>query len=157
MLYFFTTVAQVIFLQNIKNVAQVGDLKTVADGYARNFLLPRKLAVLATPSAMKTVESLKQKRLMAIDKDKETVAQMAEKFKTFVLEIGRIASEEGTLYDGLGASEISSYLKKQGFNIEPEAIPMKESIKKLGAHEAEIDLGYDTKATLKIDVKKQAE
>lgn len=132
-------------------------MKTVADGYARNFLLPRKLAVLATPSAMKTVESLKQKRLMAIEKDKETVAQMAEKLKTFLLEIERTASEEGTLYDGLNASEISSYLKKQGFNIEPEAIEIEEAIKKLGAYEFEIDLGYDTKATLKVDVKKLAE
>ncbi len=132
-------------------------MKTVADGYARNFLLPKKLAVLATPSAMKTVESLKQKKLMAIEKDKETIAQIAERFKTFVLEIERTASEEGTLYDGLDASEISSYLKKQGFNIEPEAIITKETIKKLGSYETEVDLGYDTKTTLKIEVKKQAE
>ena len=53
--------ARVIFLQNIRNVAQIGDVREVADGYARNFLLPRKLAVLATANTLKIAEQLKQK------------------------------------------------------------------------------------------------
>lgn len=146
--------ASVIFLQNIKGVAQIGDIKKVADGYARNFLLPKKLAVLATESSLKNVEALKQKRMAAIEKDKETARTMAEKFKDFSLEIARSASEEGTLYDGLDATEISTYLKKQHLQIEPESVILREHIKKVGLHEAEIDLGYDTKATLKIEIKK---
>src|SRR3989344_8815600 len=107
--------ARVIFLQNIKNVAQVGDAKTVADGYARNFLLPRKLAVLASPQTIKMVETLKQKRLLAIEKDKETTRQLAEKLQSFTLTIERVTNEEGTLYDGVDSVEISSALKKEGF------------------------------------------
>lgn len=149
--------AQVIFLQNIKGVAQIGDVKNVADGYARNFLLPKELAILATEKNMKTVEALKQKRLLAVEKDKETAVQLAEKLKTFVLKIERAASEEGTLYDGLDAAEVSAYLKKQGFGVEPEAVLMPEPIKKLGSYETAVDLSYGIKTILKIEIKKQAE
>ncbi|MBI2676993.1 MAG: 50S ribosomal protein L9 [Candidatus Yanofskybacteria bacterium] len=149
--------ARVVFLQNIKNVAQVGDVKNVADGYARNFLLPRKLAVLANKTAMKAVEDLKQKRLLAIEKDKELTGQLAEKIKSFMLVIERVTNEEGTLYDGVNAVEISSALKKAGFAIEPESIPLDGLIKKIGLYETEVDLGYDIKTNLKFEVKKEAE
>lgn len=147
--------ARMVFLQNIKNVAQVGDVKNVADGYARNFLLPRGLAVLATREALKKVEQLKQKRLMAIEKDKETTKQLAEKLQSFTLIIGRVVNEEGTLYDGVDTVEISSALKKEGFVIEPESILLNEPIKKVGSYETEVDLGYEIKAKLKIEVKKE--
>ncbi|MBI2057761.1 MAG: 50S ribosomal protein L9 [Candidatus Yanofskybacteria bacterium] len=132
----FDDMARVVFLQNIKNVAQIGDVKNVADGYARNFLLPRKLAVLANETAMKAVENLKQKRLLAIEKDKESTGQLAEKIKSFTLVIERVTNEEGTLYDGVNAVEISSALKKEGFAIEPESILLKEPAKKVGSYEA---------------------
>lgn len=146
--------AQVIFLQNIKGIAQIGDVKKVADGYARNFLFPRQLAVLATETALKTVENLKQKRLMALKKDQETARALAEKLQEFTLKIERAANAEGTLYDGLDATEISSYLKKNLFGLEPEAILLPQPIKKVGEYTAEIDIGFDIKTTLKIEVKK---
>lgn len=147
----------VIFLQNIKGTAQIGDVKKVADGYARNFLFPRKLAILANEKTLKTVEILKQKRLKALEKDKETTRILAEKLKDFTLEVIRAASKEGTLYDGLDAAEISSYLKKKHFFIEPEGILLQEPIKKVGQYEIEIDLGFEIKTTLKIEVKKLEE
>lgn len=149
--------ARVIFLQNIKGVALVGDVKNVADGYARNFLLPRKLAVLATPQTLKQAEVLKQKRALAIEQEKEAAKIMAEKLKDFVLNIERVANEEGTLYDGVDGAEISRYLKKAGFNLEPESVLLKEPIKKVGEHETEIELDKDLKAALKITITKQAE
>jgi large subunit ribosomal protein L9 len=146
--------AQVIFLQNIRGVAQIGDVKKVADGYARNFLLPRKLAVLATEEALKTVKVLKQKRLAALEKDKDTALALVEKLKEFTLRIERTASAEGTLYDGLDATEVSSYLKKNHLGLEPEAVLLQEPIKKIGEYAVEVDLGFDVKTTLKIEVKK---
>lgn len=146
--------AQVIFLQNIKGVAQIGDVKKVADGYARNFLLPGKMAVLATPQNLKQIEALKQKRLLAIEKDKETVKELAKKLADFILVIERAASEEGTLYDGLDAAEISAHLKKSSFGLEPETILLPKRLKKIGAYEVPVDLGYDQKVNLKIEIKK---
>lgn len=148
--------ARVIFLQNIKGVALIGDIKNVADGYARNFLLPRKLAVLATPQTLKQAEVLKQKRALTIEQEKEAAKATAEKLKDFILTIERLINEEGTLYDGVDSTEISKYLKKAGFNLEPESILLKEPIKKVGEHETEVELDKDLKATLKIHIIKQA-
>lgn len=149
--------AQVIFLQNIKGVAQIGDVKKVADGYARNFLFPRKMAVLATPQTLKTVEQLKQKRMATLEKDQATTRALAETLAKFVLTVERAANEEDTLYDGLDITEISGYLKKNQFGIEPEQVLLKESIKKIGEYAVELDLGFEIKAHLKISVKRREE
>lgn len=149
--------AKVIFLQNIRNVAQIGDIKEVADGYARNFLLPRRLAVLATENALKMADQLKQKRVLESKKEEEVIAQLMEKLGAHILEIERAASEEGTLYDGLDAAEISAQLKKQNFFIEPEQIIMEAALKKIGSHEVVIEFSKDKKVTLKVEIKKLAE
>src|SRR3989338_424129 len=105
--------AKVIFLQNIRNVAQIGDIKEVADGYARNFLLPRKLAVLANDSNLKISEQLKQKRALESQKEESMIAGLIEKLANYTLSIERAANEDGTLYDGLDPAEISGQLKKE--------------------------------------------
>lgn len=149
--------AKVIFLQNIRNVAQIGDIKDVADGYARNFLLPRRLAVLATENALKMADQLKQKRALEAQKEEVAIGQLIEKLSAHTLEIERAASEEGTLYDGLDAAEISAQLKKQNFFIEPEQIILEASLKKIGSHEVVVEFSKDKKITLKVEIKKLAE
>ena len=149
--------AKVIFLQNIRNVAQIGDIKDVADGYARNFLLPRKLAVLSTANTLKMAEQLKQKRALEAQKEEGIINQLMEKLSSYTLEIERAASEEGTLYDGLDAAEISAQLKKEHFPIEPEQIIMEAALKKIGSHEVMIEFSKDKKATLKVEIKNLAE
>ena len=149
--------AHVIFLQNIRNVAQIGDIKEVADGYARNFLLPRKLAVLATANTIKMAEQLQQKRVLETQKEEGIIKQLMETLSGYILEIERAASEEGTLYDGLDAAEISGQLKKKGFRIEPEQINLEAALKKVGSREIEIEFSKDKKTTLKVNIKKLAE
>ena len=149
--------AKVIFLQNIRNVAQIGDIKEVSDGYARNFLLPRRLAELATENSLKMAEQLKQKRSLVAKEEEEMIGQLMEKLTTYTLEVERAASEEGTLYDGLGAAEISGYLKKNSFEVEPEQVVLEAPLKKVGSHEVEIEFRKDKKATLKVEIKKLTE
>ena len=149
--------ARVIFLQNIRNVAQIGDIKEVADGYARNFLLPRKLAVLANDGNLKMAEQLKQKRVLEAQKEEAMVAELMEKLANDTLTIERTASEEGTLYDGLDAAEISGQLKKERFFIEPEQVNMEAPLKKVGEHQVEIEFGKNKKVALKVEIKKLAE
>lgn len=149
--------ASVIFLQNVKGVAQIGDVKNVTDGYARNFLLPRNLAKLATPGTLKETEKLRQKRELVSAREKETSGLLAEKLGSYFLKIEKMANNEGTLYDGLDSVEISHHLKKEGYKIEPEAVKLDHPIKKIGDYEVKIDLGYDTEAGLKISVSKKEE
>jgi large subunit ribosomal protein L9 len=147
--------AKVIFLQNIKGVAQIGDVKLVTDGYARNFLMPRNLAKLAVPSAIKEAEILRKKRKEMITKDKEGAESVAVKLKEFTLEIVKNVNEDGTLYDSVSRSDISTQLKKNGFNVEPEDIKIKTPIKSVGEHEVSLNLGYSLNPELKINVKRE--
>jgi large subunit ribosomal protein L9 len=149
--------ARVIFLQNIRNVAQIGDVKEVADGYARNFLLPRRLAVLANDNNIKISEQLKQKRALEAQKEESMIAGLIEKLSGYTLAIERAASEEGTLYDGLNSAEVSGQLKKEGFFIEPEQVILETPLKKVGTYEVEIEFSKDKKATLKVEIKKLAD
>lgn len=147
--------ASVIFLQNIKGVAQIGDVKKVADGYALNFLLPRKLAKLSTPVSLKEADELRKKRGVVIAQEKEQIKLIAEKFASLTLKIEKITNDEGTLYASVDAPEISASLKKEGFKIEPEAIIIEKPIKIIGEHEVEVNFGFDVKSKLKISVSKQ--
>ncbi|OGN19418.1 MAG: 50S ribosomal protein L9 [Candidatus Yanofskybacteria bacterium RIFCSPLOWO2_02_FULL_45_10] len=149
--------AKVIFLHNIKGIAQSGDIKSVADGYARNFLFPRSLATLATPASLKKVDELKARRMLEAKREEETANLMAEKLKDFVLTIEHAASEEGTLYDGIDQTEIAYHLKKAGFGIEPEAVLLEEHIKRLGEATVQLDLGYNIKVELKLNITKLAD
>lgn len=147
--------AKVIFLQNIRGVAQIGDLKTVADGYARNFLLPRKLAVLASPSALKKAETLKQQRQKLLVQEKADAQILAQQIEKLTLAVTRAANEEGTLYDGLDSAEIARDLKKEGFNLEPEQIELERPLKNIGFHEITIKLRPEMETKLKVEIKKQ--
>lgn len=149
--------ARVIFLQNIRNVAQIGDIKEVADGYARNFLLPRKLAVLANDNNLKIAERLKDKRALEAQKEEEIIAGLIEKLTNYTLNIERAANEDGTLYDGLDSAEVSGQLKKEHFFIEPEQIILEAPLKKTGSYEVEIRFSKDKITTLKVEIKKLAD
>ena len=92
---------KVIILQNIKGVGRIGDVKNVADGYGRNFLLPRGLAKIATDGAMKEVDTLKKKAEALEKMGTQKAQQVAESLRDVVVEITRKASTKGTLFDGI--------------------------------------------------------
>ncbi|PIR41505.1 MAG: 50S ribosomal protein L9 [Candidatus Yanofskybacteria bacterium CG10_big_fil_rev_8_21_14_0_10_46_23] len=144
--------AKVIFLENIKNVAKIGDVKEVASGYARNFLFPRNLAEKATPKALEKVATLKKKQGEVFEKEAAQNKIIAQKLSEAVFQIHRLANEEGTLYDGLDPAELSAYLKKEGYAIEPEMIILERPIKTLGQSTFEVELDKDSKIVVKIDV-----
>lgn len=89
---------KVIFLQNIKGVAQIGDIKNVNDGYARNFLFPKNFAKPATTETIKQAETLKSKRDKEYAVTKEGALKIVEKLEGLTLEIKEDANDEGHLY-----------------------------------------------------------
>src|SRR3989344_6522231 len=97
---------KVLFLQNIKGVAQIGDIKEISDGYARNFLLPRKLAKAATSEVAKESEGLKQKRELMDSKNKVAAEEMAKRLEGASLEMNEGANTEGHLYGSIDAKKI---------------------------------------------------
>ena len=148
---------RVILLQNIKGVGRIGDVKNVADGYGRNYLLANKLAKIATESTIKEAEALKKKyeaeEKIAFEKTKET----ADKAKGIVIEFTKKSSKTGKLFASLTKKEIAQELSRAvGGKVEPEMVNLGEHgehIKQSGEHMIEVELVPGTKAEIKVVVK----
>lgn len=145
---------KVIFLENIKGVAQLGDVKSVADGYARNFLFPRNLARSATADATKHVEALKKKHEVLDAANKEKAEQLSKTLSDFTLEIQEDANEEGHLYGSINEKKITAELKKHNIVISEDDINLPQHIKVLGEHEVKLELHQGIEGILKIRVVK---
>ena len=141
---------KVIFLQNIKGVAQIGDIKNVADGYARNFLLPKKMAQAADASSMKMAETLKAKREKQYETDKEGALELLKKLEGMTLEFHEGANDEGHLYGSVNEKKVVHALKKQGISIKEENVNLPQHLKTSGGHEVEIDLHPEVKTKIKV-------
>ncbi len=141
---------KVIFLKNIKEVAQIGDIKNVSDGYARNFLLARNLAKAASQDAEKQALTLRSKRQEQYSKDILAANAVAEKLKSMTLEIKEDANQEGHLYGSVNQKKIVNALKNKGINLREEDINMPQHLKTLGEFEIELELHSEVKPKIKI-------
>ena len=126
---------KVILLQDVSGVGRKGDIKNVSDGYAGNFLLPKKLAQIATPSTLASAEKLKKQT----EQDKEVQKNIAEKnisgLKDLKVEIKAKANEKGHLFSIIHQDEISKVLKEQyHLDVPSKIIEISKPIKELGAH-----------------------
>lgn len=143
---------KVVFLQNIKGIAQIGDIKDVSDGHARNFLFPRKMAKPASGDTIKEAEVLIKKREQGETLRKDAAQKLAEELQNIAVEIKEDANEEGHLYGSVNEKVIAVALKKKGFGIKEEEINLSEHIKKTGEHEVEIELHPEVKFKIKVIV-----
>lgn len=147
---------RVIILQNIKGLGRIGDVKNVADGYARNFLFPRKIAKLATNTALKEVDSLKKKLEATQKLEKESATKLVEQLKDVVLEFTKKATKTGKLFSSVTKEDIAKMLTKQlGLKVEPDSVNLEEHqghIKQLGEHLAKVELAPDVVAEVKVKV-----
>ena len=128
-----------------------GDIKNVSDGYARNFLLPRKLAQVATKDSEKLATALKTKHEARKTKNAEEATKIAEQLAGITLTITETANDEGHLFGSVDAKRIAQELKKQhGIAIDPDTISLDAHIKTTGEHEIEVDLYPDIRPRLKL-------
>ena len=150
---------KVILLQNIKGVGQIGDIKDVSDGYASNFLFPKKMARIATAGAEKEAQSLMKKRQVVAQKESEKTNAAVTALAAAHVEISKKASDAGTLFSSVSKEEIAKEASKlSGFKIDKSMIDLGEQgehIKLVGEHVATINLGTDLKAELRITIKAQ--
>lgn len=131
-------------------------MKNVSDGYARNFLFPKKMAKLATDAALKEVDMLKKKLETAQKLETEQAAKLTEQLKDVVLEFTRKATKTGKLYSAVTKEDIAEMLTKQsGFKVEPDAVNLDEHeghIKKLGEHLVKVGSAPDIVTEIKVKV-----
>lgn len=143
---------EVILKEDIPNVGKMGEVVRVRDGYARNYLLPRGLVLVANKRNLKTYEH--QKRV--VESQKERVQKQAntlsEKLAQVSLVIRARAGEEGRLFGSVTNMDIEKALKAQGLEVERRKIHLAEPIKNLGDYEVPVRLTADVQANIKVSV-----
>ncbi len=144
---------KVILLDNIKGVGKKDEVINAADGYARNYLLPRKLAVEANAENMTKLNNKKEAASFKKDVEKQQAEELAKKLKGIMLKIRVKAGENGKIFGGVTSKEISENLKTQyNFIVDKKKIELKETIKTLGEFNVQIKLFEGVIANLKVEV-----
>lgn len=142
---------KIILTENIKGMGQIGETLEVKNGYARNFLVPRKLAILATAENLKKIDKLKRLKNLEIQQEIERMKEVAGKLKDYRLIIEAKTDEKGHLFAGINSKKIIEVLKGQRIVIKPEFILIGEPIKKIGIHNALFKY-YDVETPFEIEV-----
>jgi large subunit ribosomal protein L9 len=143
---------KVILLENVEKLGKKGDLQEVADGYARNFLIPKKLAVLATKAEIAKLEEQKQIEAQKAEQELLHFQEVATQLDGLELEIPAKVGEEGKLFGTVTASQIAEKLQEQGFKIKKEQIKLESPIKELGEYEVNLGLPHNLEAKIKVIV-----
>lgn len=144
---------KVILLDNIKGVGKKDEIINATDGYARNFLFPKKLAIEANAENMSKLNNKKEAANYKKDVEKQKAEEMANKLKGIMLKIQVKAGENGKIFGGVTAKEISDNLKAQyKFEIDKKKIELKDTIKTLGEFNISIKLFEGVVASLKVEV-----
>ena len=144
---------KVILLENIKGVGQKDDIINANDGYARNFLIPKKKAIEATPGNLAQLKSKQDSKAHKKDVEKAEAEKIKEELSKIVLEIKVKAGENGKIFGGVTAKEISEKLKESNnIIVDKKKIELKETIKNLGSFNVNIKLFEGVIGTLKVKV-----
>jgi large subunit ribosomal protein L9 len=142
-----------VFLNDVDGVARAGEIKNVADGYARNFLLPRKLAAAATTSTMQQAEA----RAKAIAKEQEKLDEaaqaVAEKLGAAAVVIKARVGEQGRLFGSVTASDIADAINaRSGGSVEHRQVVLEAPIKEVGSYEVPVTLTRNVRANVTVEV-----
>ena len=146
---------KVILQKDIHNLGDAGDVKNVADGYARNFLLPKKLVIPYNESSKKAIDHQKQVIKVKKDKRRKESEKTAQAFSGLTLTIKAKVGEEDKLFGSITAIDIAKQLKEAGFDIDKRRIHLDEQIKTLGEHNVSIKLEEGLTAQVKVIVEKE--
>lgn len=142
---------KVIFNVDVKGQGKKGEMKEVSDGYARNYLLPRKLASEATADNLNTLRLKEKAKAAQIAKEKEEALNNAKRLAEVTVTIRAKAGGAGKLFGAVTSQEISAALKEQhGIEIEKNKIVQSEPIKSFGSYEVKAKLGYEISGTVNV-------
>ena len=147
---------KVILLKDVKGTGKKGEVKEVSDGYARNFLLPKKMAKVADNQAVKELKEQNKSAEIKAQKEYEEAVELGDKMKEMNIEIYSIAGEGGRLFGSITAKEIAEQLKKQkGITVDKRKILLNEPIRVLGSRFVEIKIHQKVVTKIRVDVKEK--
>jgi large subunit ribosomal protein L9 len=143
---------EVILREHVDNLGRRGEVVKVADGYARNYLLPRKLALLATSGNKKHVEREKEKFDAKESEEQKVAEAMAARLASVEIEIARKVGETEALYGSVTSADIAEALAAKGFDLDRRKLHLAEPIKRLGEFDIPIKLHREVTAHVKLKV-----
>jgi large subunit ribosomal protein L9 len=146
---------QVILQEDVEKLGSRGDVVAVKEGYARNYLLPRKLALEASPGNLKRLEKIRTTLAKRTATEREGAQKQAELLKDVTLSFGRKAGDNDQLFGSVTASDISEALAAQGFQVDKRRIELAEPIKVVGQYEVTAKLVHGVTASFKVNVSRQ--
>ncbi|HZS44357.1 MAG TPA: 50S ribosomal protein L9 [Blastocatellia bacterium] len=146
---------EVLLREDVDNLGTRGQIVKVRAGYGRNYLLPRKVAVEATPGNMKKIEQEQKTLLKREAKEKASAENQASSIGSLTLSFARKVGEHDVLYGSVTAMDIAEALKEKGFEVDRRRILLKEAIKDLGEHEVPVRLHREVTSNIKVNVTKE--
>lgn len=147
---------EIILLEDIDTLGNRGAIVKVADGYGRNHLLPKKLAVAATPQNRKWVQQQRVKFLKLEAKEKGDAAELAQLMAAVSVSFTRKSGEQGTLFGSVTAMDVAEALAAQGYNIDRRKIQLPTPLKVVGEYDVPVKLHREVTASIKVKVESDA-
>jgi len=143
---------KVILLDDVTKVGRRGEVRDVSDGYGRNYLIPKKLALSATAGNLKNLEHIKKQQEAKAGRIRTGAEALRDRIEALVYEERRQASDEGKLFGSVTSQDLVDFLAGQGVKIERRRIVLDEPIKTLGETSVTVRLHHDVTAQLKVSV-----
>lgn len=146
---------QIILQEDVEKLGTRGQVVEVAEGYARNFLLPKKKGLEATPGNMKRLESMRAVFAKKEATEKEAAQKLAELLAGVSLVLERKAGESDQLFGSVTSADIAEALAAKGFNVEKRKVELADPVKLVGEYEIPVKLHREVTATIKLAVRKE--
>jgi len=148
---------KVVFIEDVSAKEKKGDIKEVSDGYARNFLLPRGLALPATPGAVKAAEKISQERERKRERMHEEYVELAKQIEGKELVFKGKASSKGTLHGSITAADVADRLSHLvNVDIDKKKISMKSSLHNVGEYDVQVIFSKDAAAGIKVIIERES-
>jgi large subunit ribosomal protein L9 len=147
---------EVILKEDIAKLGHRGDVVKVADGYGRNYLLPRKLAIEATPTNRAVIQQMKAAAVRRSAQEKGDAESLAQQLAGVSLTFQRRAGEHDQLFGSVTSADVADQLEKQGFNVDRRRISLDQPIRTLGEFQVHLRLHRDVNLPIKVTVEKEA-
>jgi large subunit ribosomal protein L9 len=141
---------QIVLLEDVPTLGKAGDTVKVSDGYGRNYLIPRKKAILATEKNIKNLEHQKHQIQQQMGNKKKDAEKMAEQIEKLSCTFAKTVGESGKLFGSVTSMEIETYLKENGIDVDRKKILLEEPIKNLGMFTIPIKIHSEVTANLKV-------
>jgi len=146
---------QIILQEDIEKLGHRGEVVDVAEGYARNYLLPRKLAIAATAATLKGLEKIRGALAKRTATEKGSAQKLAEMLAAVTVTLGRKAGENDQLFGSVTAADVAEALATQGYSVDKRKIQLTDPIKLIGEYQVSAKLYSDVTATIKVVVQRE--